>query len=118
MNKSKTFKGNPNLKPQIEAFSRIFERISPDKREVAAGLIENAVFTRYILAQLQEKIFGEGVIAYDKEGSVKESPTVKSYSTMLNRYSGLIKELINLLPKEVQSEAKSDALAEFVSDLK
>ncbi len=115
MTKSKDFEVNPKFKKEFDTLTKIFKQIPPDKIKVASGLIENAAFTRYVLSELQETIFKEGSIAYDASGNIKESPAVKSYSTLINRYSTIVKELLNLLPKQEQPAAKEDALTKFLS---
>lgn len=106
---------NPNIKTELDILNRILKKIPDDKKKVASGLVEQAAFMRYVLAQLQQTIYSDGSISYDSNGGIKESPAVKSYSTLINRYSVVIKDLLNLLPKQEQPEAKSDALTDFIN---
>jgi hypothetical protein len=103
------------IKEEKAKLEACFKEIPENKKTVCAGLIENAAFMTATLIELQGYTNKYGVIEYTADGSgTKESPSVKSYNTMINRYSSVIKQLCDLLPAE-QPKPKQDDLMNFMN---
>ena len=95
---------------------KIFKDIDKNKKLSAKGLIEEAAYMKSTLKELKSFIDENGAIDEMQQGSytiLRENPALKSYNTMIQRYTTVIKELINLLPKDIQKET-SDGFDEFV----
>ena len=59
---------------------------------------------------------GNGVIDEMPQGEysiLRESPAVKTYNTMIQRYSGICKQLFDLLPKE-EARVIDDGFEDFM----
>ena len=70
------------------------------------------------LKELKASIDENGPIDEMQQGDysiLREHPALKAYNTMVQRYTTVIKELINSLPKE-QIKELSDGFDEFVGD--
>lgn len=92
--------------------------VSPEKIQMAEGLISNAAFMSVTLDELKDEINSRGALTtYNK--NLVENPATKSYNTMINRYSAVMAQLLNLLPKEDQGAAqqtnpKEEKLEKFI----
>ena len=104
------------IKNEIARLTKIFKDIDKNKKLSSKGLIEEAAYMKATLKELKVFIDGNGAIDEMQQGSytiLRENPALKSYNTMIQRYTTVIKELINLLPKDIQKET-SDGFDEFV----
>lgn len=106
------------IKNEIVRLTRIFKEIEKNKRLTTKGLIEEAAFMKATLKELKASIDESGPIDEMQQGEysiLREHPALKAYNTMVQRYTTVIKELINSLPKE-QIKELSDGFDEFVGD--
>lgn len=99
---------------------KALKNIPEEKMSVATGLIENAAFMAVTLDELKENVNENGAICTYNRNPV-ESPAIKSYNTMINRYGNIMAQILALLPKEEQSAAaqevnvKAKQLQKFIS---
>lgn len=106
------------IKNEIVRLTRIFKEIEKNKRLTTKGLIEEAAYMKATLKELKASIDESGPIDKMQQGEysiLREHPALKAYNTMVQRYTTVIKELTNLLPKE-QIKELSDGFDEFVGD--
>lgn len=106
------------IKNEIVRLTRIFKEIEKNKRLTTKGLIEEAAYMKATLKELKASIDESGPIDKMQQGDysiLREHPALKAYNTMVQRYTTVIKELINSLPKE-QIKELSDGFDEFVGD--
>lgn len=106
------------IKNEIVRLTRVFKEIEKNKRLTTKGLIEEAAYMKATLKELKSSIDESGPIDEMQQGEysiLREHPALKAYNTMVQRYTTVIKELTNLLPKE-QIKELSDGFDEFVGD--
>ena len=106
------------IKNEISRLTRIFKDIESNRKCTVKGLIEEAAYMKATLKELKKSIDENGPIDEMPQGNysiLREHPALKSYNTMVQRYTTVIKELSNLLPKEQVKEV-SDGFDEFVGD--
>lgn len=68
------------------------------------------------LAEIRQVLLEEGTTEWFEQGEQKfkrKHPSVDIYTTMVNRYSNVMKQLIDLLPPEEKKE-EVDSLMQFV----
>lgn len=99
---------------------KALKNIPEDKMSIATGLMDNAAFMLVTLDELKDEINSRGAfVTYNK--NLVENPAMKSYNTMINRYSGVMAQLLNLLPKDEQADVsknvdkKAAALKDFIA---
>lgn len=86
-------------------FNKAFADVPKEKADVKKAIIEQLAFATVNLKTLQDDIIENGPIVPFENGSQKmmrENPAQKSYVAVINRWTTLIKELNNLLPKDVE----------------
>ncbi len=99
--------------PELEA---ILEKIPADKQYIGRKLIDELVFMQGTLTALKRKIKEDGTeeeFIQGKQQFMREAPALKSYNTMIQRYSSLYRQLADLMPKSVEAE-KSNAVYDFL----
>jgi hypothetical protein len=116
MNRMDIISKEKEIKKEKNRLKRIFKDLDKNKKEASIGLIDEAAFMRITLQDLKDDINTNGVIDEMPQGDYtifRESPTVKTYNTMIQRYTAACKELNNLLPKD-NPRIKDDGFEEFV----
>jgi len=106
------------VEKEIERLTALFKDIDKNKRLTAKGLIEEAAYMRITLQELKKEIDKHGPIDEMPQGDysiLREHPALKSYNTMVQRYTNIIDKLTNLHPKEVKVVEEDDGFNEFIS---
>ncbi|RKO62387.1 hypothetical protein [Caldibacillus debilis] len=107
------------IKKEIRRLKKIYADLDGKKREVAEGLINEAAFMKATLEELKELIDQNGPIDEMPQGEysiLREHPAVKTYNTMIQRYSTVMKQLADLLPKEDKKVEEDDGFEAFVME--
>lgn len=103
------------IKKELSTLRKITASLPDEKKRAAEGLIHEAAFMRATLGQLRAIIdadgpldrFVQGEYAYDRE-----HPAIKTYNTMIQRYAGVCKQILDLLPDGKPTAA--DELMDFM----
>ena len=94
---------------ELRKLKRIFKEIPENKKKVVEKLMDNAAFMAEQLELLQEDIKEKGYIFEYQNGEnqwgTKKAPEVEIYIALTKNYSGIIKQLLELVPK---TEGDSD----------
>ena len=102
---------------EINRLTNLFKDIDANKRLTAKGLIEEASFMKATLQELKEMINKQGPIDEMPQGEysiLREHPALKSYNTMVQRYTNIINQLTNLHPKEEIKQEVDDGFDDFL----
>lgn len=116
MSKRELLPKEKEIKKEISRLNRIFKDLDKNKKSTAEGLIQEAAFMRVTLKDLKDDINKNGAVDEMPQGEysiLRESPTVKTYNTMIQRYTSVTKELFNLLPKDTPKQ-EDDGFESFV----
>ena len=98
--------------------SEILDRIPADKQMIAEKLVDELVFMEKTLTKLKKKIETEGEVEHFEQGKQnfdRESPALKSYCTLVQRYSVMYRQLTDLVGKSAETE-KSNAVYDFLKE--
>ena len=104
------------IKQEINRLKKLYKEFDKDKAKALEGLINNAAFMKVTLNELREDLIRNGVTELFEQGEqsfMRERPEYKVYSTFIQRYSQVMKQLIDLLPVE-EKKVEEDALMDFV----
>lgn len=99
-------------------FKEILENIPENKQYIARNLVNELVFMQKTLDGLKKDINENGAVEHFEQGKQKflrESPALKSYNAMIQRYSTLYKQLTDLMNKPVETQ-KSNAVYDFLKE--
>ena len=104
------------IKQEMNRLKKLYKDFDKNKAKVLEGLISQAAFMKITLDELMEDLLKNGTTEWFEQGEQcfkRERPEYKVYSTFIQRYSIVMKQLIDLLPEEVKKE-EEDELMSFV----
>lgn len=104
------------IKQEVNRIKKLYKEFNKDKAKILEGLINEASFMKLTLEELRIDISKNGLTELFEQGEQKfnrERPEVKQYTTFIQRYSQVMKQLIDLLPPEEKKE-EEDKLMAFV----
>lgn len=105
------------IKREEARLKKIFADMPEDRRRIAEGLVKEAAFMRVTLEETRAVIDRDGVIERFEQGTqrfLREHPATKVYASLINRYSAVVKQLIDLLPDGDKQKTEADELMAFV----
>ena len=117
MSRKKKVSKDTLVNREIKRLTNLFKDIDANKRLTAKGLIEEASFMKATLQELKEMIDKDGPIDEMPQGEysiLREHPALKSYNTMVQRYTNIINQLTNLHPKEEIKKEVDDGFDDFL----
>ena len=100
---------------------RIYKNINKDKKAIIDGLIQRAAYMRITLEDYEKDINEKGYIEMFTQSEKtdpyeRERPVARLYNTMNKNYQNIIKQLTDLLPKDVAKAVEDDdGFNEFIS---
>ena len=103
---------------RIAGYKGILKNVPEDKKPIAAKLIEELTFMEKTLKKLKEQIETYGEVEEFNQGAqnfLRESPALKGYNTMVQRYSVMNRQLTDLMHKSVVAE-DSNPVYDFIKD--
>lgn len=98
---------------ETRKLNKLVKAVPEDKQTVAQSLTRELAFMAGTLEELRAFVDENGAVDNFKNGRqemLRESPALKSYSTLIQRYSLLYKQLCDLLPKEVAKQAEDELM--------
>lgn len=105
------------IKKEKNRLKRIFKDMDENRKKMAEGLFEEAAFMKIALQDLKAEVVEEGTVDEMQQGTYKikrEHPALKSYNTMISKYTTTLKILCDMLPKEVPKPPLDD-LGDFIN---
>lgn len=103
---------------ELRNLKKVAKNVPSDKKIIADSIIKELSFMAYTLEELRQNVKENGAVDYfinGKQEMWRESPALKSYSTMIQRYSLLYKQLTDLLPKSSDVQNSSE-LIDFLNE--
>lgn len=101
------------ISTDIRQFDAILALVPEDRKLIAEKLVKELVFMAKTLDELRETITTDGAVDVNTQGNTREAPALKAYTGLIPRYSGLYKQLTDMMPKQAQERAES-ALESFI----
>ena len=116
MNISEQLEKEKKIKQEVNRIKKLYKDFEKDKSKVLEGLINEAAFMKLSLEELRNDLIKNGLTELFEQGEqsfYRERPEVKVYTNFMQKYSVVMKQLIDLLPIEIKKE-EADALMEFM----
>ena len=117
MSISEQLEREKKIKQEINRIKKLYKDLPKDKVKVVEGLITEASFMKLTLQELREYLFKHGTTELYENGPQvvkRERPESKIYATMIQRYSNVMKQLIDYMPVEEKKE-EQDELINFLN---
>lgn len=117
------------IKKEQKRLQELFKNLDTNKKKGVEKLIEDAAFMAVTLEETRHIISRDGIVETYQNGAnqtgVKKSSAVEVYDKMVNTYSRVVKQLIDLIPERVVIDKKeeddddpAEELLAFVNGLK
>ncbi|MBN1079222.1 hypothetical protein [Clostridium botulinum] len=116
MSISEQLEKEKKIKQEINRIKKLYKDFSKDKAKVLEGLMNEAAFMRICLEDLRIDLIKNGMTELFVQGDqefMRERPEVKVYTNFIQKYSVVMKQLIDVLPVEIKKD-EADALMEFI----
>lgn len=87
-----------------------------DKKELANSLVKELEFMNITLESLKDSVIKDGVVTTMCQGKYnieRANPALNQYNVLIKNYTSCIKQLNDILPKEISN---SNDLDEFIDD--
>lgn len=105
------------IKKEYLAIRRNLSAMAPKVKKFNESLMQRAAFMRITLEDLEIAINENGPVSEYKNGEnqwgTKKSPEVEVYTTMAKNYAAIMKQLLDLIPKE-EEKPHIDEFDKFV----
>ena len=118
-----------NVKKKLTKQQRIFKEekrlrgiyrdISKDNKAIIDGLIQRAAYMRITLEDYEKDLDDNGYVELFSQSDKtdpyeRERPVARLYNTMNKNYQSIVKQLSDLVPKEVKV-VEDDGFADFIN---
>lgn len=116
MSISEQLEKEKKIKQEINRIKKLYKDFSKDKTKVFEGLMNEAAFMKISLEELRSDLLKNGMTELFVQGEqefMRERPEVKVYTNFIQKYSVVMKQLIDVLPVEIK-QGESDKLMEFI----
>lgn len=117
MSISEQLEKEKKVKQEINRIKKLYKDFPKEKARALEGLINEAAFMRISLEDTRNDLMKNGLTEIFEQGEQcfkRERPECKIYSTFMQRYSGVMKQLIDLLPAEEVKKEEEDELMQFI----
>lgn len=104
------------IRKEINRIKKLYKDFNKDKARVLEGLIKEAAFMKVELEELRNDLLITGLTELFVQGEQcfnRERPESKLYTSFIQRYSQVMKQLIEMLPAEEKKEEETN-LEKFV----
>lgn len=107
------------IEAEIKRLNTLFRGEKAKIKKAGESLIRRAAFMRITLEDLEESITLNGTTSTYKNGEnqfgTKISPEVQTYNSMIKNYSGVMKQITDLLPQNKEKQGQSTSLPAFIN---
>ena len=108
------------IKKEEKRLKRIYKNIDKDKKAIIDGLIQRAAYMRVSLEDYEKDLNEKGYVelftqSEKTEPYERERPVARLYNTMNKNYQSIIKQLTDLIPKEVKVVDEDDGFEDFIN---
>lgn len=111
---------NERISTEKKRLTKIYKDIGKDQKAIIDGLIQRAAYMRVTLEDWESDITENGYVemftqSEKTEPYERERPVIRLYNTMNKNYQSIIKQLADLVPKELP-RIEDDGFDEFVNN--
>ena len=108
------------IKKEERRLKRIYKNIEDNKKDTVIGLIQRLAYLRVTLEDFEKNLDEKGFVELFQQGEKqapyeRKRPVADLYNTMNTAYQKGIKQLTDLLPKEIKVADEDDGFEDFVN---
>ena len=91
----------------LNKLKNVFIEMNNEKGILGLALVEELEFQRETLIKMREEISNSGLVS-EYSCYKRSNPIIAGYNAMINNYSKLIRQAVELLPAESQTDVSVD----------
>ncbi|MCI6692512.1 MAG: hypothetical protein MR510_08550 [Clostridium sp.] len=108
------------IKKEENRLKKIYRNIEDNKKDTVIGLIQRLSYLRVTLEDFEKDLDENGFTELFQQGEKqspyeRKRPVADLYNTMNTAYQKGIKQLTDLLPKEIKAIDEDDGFEEFIN---
>lgn len=108
------------IKKEENRLKKIYKNIEDNKKDTVIGLIQRLAYLRVTLEDFEKDLDENGFTELFQQGEKqspyeRKRPVADLYNTMNTAYQKGIKQLTDLLPKEIKVADEDDGFEDFVN---
>lgn len=108
------------IKKEENRLKKIYKSIEDNKKDTVIGLIQRLAYLRVTLEDFEKDLDENGFTELFQQGEKqspyeRKRPVADLYNTMNTSYQKGIKQLTDLLPKEIKVADEDDGFEDFVN---
>lgn len=108
------------IKKEENRLKKIYKSIEDNKKDTVIGLIQRLAYLRVTLEDFEKDLDENGFTELFQQGEKqspyeRKRPVADLYNTMNTSYQKGIKQLTDLLPKEIKVSDEDDGFEDFVN---
>lgn len=108
------------IKKEENRLKKIYKNIEDNKKDTVIGLIQRLAYLRVTLEDFEKDLDQNGFVELFQQGEKqspyeRKRPVADLYNTMNTAYQKGIKQLTDLLPKEIKVADEDDGFEDFVN---
>lgn len=108
------------IKEEEDRLKKIYKNIEDNKKDTVIGLIQRLAYLRVTLEDFEKDLDQNGFVELFQQGEKqspyeRKRPVADLYNTMNTAYQKGIKQLTDLLPKEIKVADEDDGFEDFVN---
>lgn len=87
----------------LDELEKTFKAMNSDLGNIGLSLLDEARFTKQTLARLKKEIEDNDMVGEMQQGSysiMRSNPALKTYNTTSDNFRKIMKQMIDLLPKD------------------
>lgn len=120
MDKKKELTKDERIIKEERRLKRIYKNIDKDNKAIIEGLIQRAAYMLVTLEDWEKDIMENGYYEMFTQSEKtdpyeRERPVARLYNTMNANYQKIIKQLSDLVPKDVKVVEEDDGFNDFVN---
>ena len=98
----------------LEKVKKAFIDMDNEKGILGLSLMEEIIFQKRTLAKMREQLDNDSITS-EYNGYQRSNPIIAGYNAMINNYSKLVRQVVELLPDNIEVEMSAEELinAEF-----
>lgn len=104
---------------KTKQIDEILKKIPEDKKNEASLVASKLMYMEEKLKELQKSIDEQGVVEHfinGKQDFLRESPALASYTKLMKTYDTFYKNLINLVPKDIEVVEVDEDMDDILND--
>ena len=97
----------------LEKLKKYIDENNVNNKHIAYDLLEELTFMKATMEELKHTVREHGATYIFEQSYLKENPAMKAYNTTVTKYNATYKQLLTLLPDNVE---ESNEFMDFVNN--